>query len=139
MPTSADGDLHAVTFRTWLPALGMAVGILAALPHFVTPRLETTNRVEIADHVIPGIVVIAVSLSALTVWRRAEDATWPMFISGLAVLLAGLWMALTHLPLIAQASRHEAPWGAALYHSASAASALTFGLVWVSLYWRAAA
>jgi hypothetical protein len=125
----------ASAFRTWLPIVGVPVGVWAALPHFLSPPLATTDRVEIADHVIPGLVVIAISTLALVMWRKAGRPEWPMFAGGLAVLLAGLWMAATHLGLVAQATCDEAPWAAAIYHGASAVTVLLFGLGWVWSYW----
>jgi hypothetical protein len=76
-----------------------------------------------------------VSAAVLGVSRAAPVSGFAMLAAGLVVVLAGLWMAATHVPLVAQAARHDAPWGATIYHSASAALVLTFGLVWTASAW----
>ncbi len=120
----------------WLvPVLGLLVGACATLPVMVGPRLEVAHKVEIADHLIPGVVVLAVSVTALMASRSASGSGTFLFAAGLILTLAGLWMALTHLPLVAQAVRHDAPWGATIYHSASAVLVLAFGLAWTKASW----
>jgi hypothetical protein len=49
-----------------------------------------------------------------------------------------LWMAVTHLPLIAQATREEAPWAGTIYHSASALAMLGFSVIWMAAHWNTA-
>ena len=51
------------------------------------------------------------------------------------MVLAGLWMTATHLPLIVQARNGEAPWGASLYHSIPGFVVLLFGVVWSTGEW----
>jgi hypothetical protein len=97
--------------------------------------LATSDRVEIADHVVPGVVVVVVSIVALVTLARSSDRSTFMFAAGLVVVLAGLWMFATHVPLLAQASRGEVTWGAALYHTGSALTVLVFGMAWVAAHW----
>lgn len=120
-----------------LSASGLLVGACATLPVLVGPHLGVAHRVEIADHLVPGGVVLAVSVSmlGLVVSRSAQMSGVLMFAAGLVVTLAGLWMVLTHLPLLAQAARHDAPWGATIYHTASAVLVLAFGLTWTKMSW----
>jgi len=47
--------------------------------------------------------------------RSQPVAQW-MLPAGLVVTLAGIWMTMTHVPLVAQASRGEAPWAGTLFH-----------------------
>ena len=115
----------------------MAVAVWGALPHFVTPPLDTENLVEIVDHVIPGLVVFAVSLGAILAQRQPGRGGNFLFFGGLTLVLAGLWMVATHLPLLAQATRGEAPWAGTLYHSASALSVFAFSLIWMAANWNA--
>jgi hypothetical protein len=44
--------------------------------------------------------------------RARRDPVFPLFF----MLAGGLWMAGSHLPLIAQARRGDAPWGASAFH-----------------------
>jgi len=70
------------------------------------------------------------------VGRHISGTVW--LSAGLAILLGGLWMTATHLPLVAQAARQEAPWGATIYHSSSALAVLILGLVWTGSSWAGA-
>jgi hypothetical protein len=118
-----------------VPAVGLVVGACAIVPVLVGPKLNVTHDVEIADHLVPGVIVLAVSAAVLVLTRSGAVSGFAMLAAGLVVTLAGLWMAATHLPLVAQAARHDAPWGATIYHSASATLVLGFGLVWTATSW----
>jgi hypothetical protein len=121
-----------------LAALGLVVGICAAVPVLVGPQLNVAHSVEVVDHLIPGLIVFGTSAILLMVMRRAPVPGLALLASGLVIDLAGLWMAATHLPLVAQAARHEAPWGATIYHSAAAVLVLIFGLAWTTASWSEA-
>lgn len=110
--------------------LGMLAGACAALPVLLGPNLNVAHQVEIADHLIPAVVVLAVSAMVLAMNRTAPVSGVVVLASGLVVALAGLWMVATHLPLVAQGARHQAPWAATTYHTGSAVLVLALGLVW---------
>lgn len=114
--------------RPPLALVSLAVGAWAAIPPYVGPALNTDPVVEIVDHVVPAVVVIAVSLAAVAAGARARGTA--MFGAGLVVALAGLWMVATHVPLVAQASRQEAPWGATLWHFVPGVAVVALGAVW---------
>ncbi|MGI8775892.1 MAG: hypothetical protein ACR2LJ_00535 [Acidimicrobiales bacterium] len=118
-----------------LLVFGLLVGVCANLPVLVGPHLGVAHKVEIADHLIPGVVVLAVSVTGLVVSRSGQPSGVVVFAAGLVITLAGLWMVLTHLPLVAQATRHDAPWGATLYHTTSAVLVFAFGLAWTKTSW----
>lgn len=113
------------------------VGIWAALPRFVSPHLNVASSKEVADHVVPALVVIALSVAALVLAQRGGAPPMFMFVAGLVVCLAGLWMVATHVPLVAQAARGEpgATWAATVWHSGAAAAVAVLGIVWVATYW----
>lgn len=115
-----------------LPLAGIAIAVWAVLPPYVGPALATDPTVEIVDHVVPAVVVLAVALATLAAGARAAGT--PLFAGGLVIALAGFWMIATHVPLIAQANRGEAPWGATLWHSIPGLVVLAFGLVWALLF-----
>lgn len=126
--------------RKRLPLVGLAFGVWATLPPFVGPSLAVARRVEIADHFVPGVIVLLVALAALVVCRRPTDpAATPMLLGGLTVAMAGLWMTATHVPLVAQALRDEVAMGSAAYHTAPGVAVLALGLVWAGAYWSDAA
>lgn len=116
-----------------LAGAGLLAGAWALLPPYTGPALNTAARVEFADHVVPGIAVVGISLLSLALARRA-DAGRLLFAAGLAVVLAGFWMVATHLPLVLQATRQQAPWGATVYHSAPGLAVLGLGVVWAVAY-----
>jgi hypothetical protein len=126
--------------RRWLPVAGIVVGIWAALPRFVSPHLNVAESKEVADHVVPALVAIALSVAALVLARRGPVPGMFMFVAGLAISLCGLWMVATHVPLVAQAARAEpgVTWAATVWHSAAAAAVALLGIGWVATYWDAA-
>jgi hypothetical protein len=115
-----------------LAVAGLLVGAWAVLPPYTGPALNTVARVEFADHVVPSIVVVAISTLVL-VGRRARGEPL-LFAAGLGVVLAGFWMTVTHLPLVVQATRGEAPWGATVHHSLPGLAVLVVGTVWALAY-----
>ena len=118
-----------------LPLLGVVVGLWGALPRFVDSGLLTEDRVEVVDHVVPGLVVVVVSLVALVVARRSARPGPVLFLAGLVVTLAGLFMFATHVPLVMQATRGEAPWGGTVFHTSAALAVFGLGLLWAATYW----
>ncbi len=119
--------------------MGLVVGVWAALPRFVSPDLNVADSKEVADHVVPALVVITLSIAAIVLTRGDAVPALFMFVAGLAICLAGLWMVATHVPLVAQALRDEpgVTWSATLWHSSAAAAVAILGLVWVAMYWDA--
>ncbi|MDP9387163.1 MAG: hypothetical protein M3Q48_04360 [Actinomycetota bacterium] len=106
----------------------------ALLPPYTGPELATQTRVEVADHVVPALVVLALSLFALARARRPAPGAFPL-LAGLGVLLAGFWMTATHVPLVAQAARGEVAAGAAAYHSVPGVAVVVLGTVWAWAHW----
>jgi len=118
--------------------VGLVISAWALIPPYSGPKLNTETRVEVADHVVPSLVLIAVSLVILVVSRRkAETTAGFSLVAGFLVSLAGLWMVATHVPLVAQAMRGESgvTWGGALYHFTPSLAVLILGLLWVGAYW----
>lgn len=100
--------------------LAVAAAAAAAAPYVATAvglEVNTRSVVEVVDHVVPGAVVILVGVFA------AVTARLPLPAATLA-LLAGLWMTLTHIPLIADARSGVVGWGPALVHSLPAIAVL---------------
>lgn len=116
-----------------LAGAGLLAGGWALLPPYTGPALNTADSVEFADHVVPGVAVLAISVGGFLLARRGAGASL-LFAAGLAVALAGFWMTATHFPLVLQATRAEAPWGATIYHSLPGLAVLALGLVWAATY-----
>ena len=121
--------------------MGLVIGVLALLPPY-TRDLDTEMRVEVADHVIPGLVVLAVSVAVLVRARRnvLESGMLPL-VAGFVIMLAGLWMTATHIPLVGQARRGEnqVSYLDAGWHTVPGLVVLVLGLLWTAAWWSAAA
>ena len=129
MGATATGTEAAPATRLMLPGAGFLVGAWAIIPPYIGPKLNVTQRVEIADHVVPGVLVLALSVDALVAGSKPRASTF-MFLAGLGVVLAGLWMTATHVPLVPQMLRDEAEVGAVVYHSSPGLAVLALGAAW---------
>ncbi len=85
--------------------------------------IVTRPSVEVVDHVVPGLILLAVGIAAATGRRLRLEAA-------LLAMLAALWMAATHVPLLVQAAQGLVTLEAALFHSLPgiALLALTVGV-----------
>lgn len=98
-------------------------------------HLNVARRLEIADHVLPGIA-IACAVTLLILARRGSTPNaWMAPLALGIVFLGGLWITATHVPLIFQAAdgRPGAPWDASIFHSLWGPP-IAFVSVW--LLWR---
>jgi hypothetical protein len=121
--------------RRTLPVLGLIVGAWSVLPPYTGPSLDTETRVEVADHVVPGVVLIVLSVTLVLLERRRSVSPTSRLVAGFVVVLSGLWMTATHVPLVAQATRGEVSAGATAYHTVPSLVVLALGLTWVSAHW----
>lgn len=119
-----------------LPWVGLAVAVWALLPPYTGPELNTEQRVEVADHVVPAVLMGALALAALVRGRRG--GAFPL-VAGLGIALAGLWMTATHVPLVNQARSGQVTYGAAAWHTTPGLVVLALGAVWAAVHWSAAA
>lgn len=110
-----------------LAAWAIAVPWLAAA---VGLELDVATRLEIADHVIPGLVMLAGA--ALLAIRGSLPGSTVWLGAGAVAFLTGLWITATHVPLIPDALEGVAPWGAALLHLSAGPPILALGL-WMLL------
>lgn len=108
----------------------LVAGLYAIAPGIYLGGVHVKRGTEIIDHVIPGLVVIAMVGVAMLWGVRSVSV---MALAGLGVVIAGLFMALAHVGLFRQAINHQVPWGAAAYHCSTAAFVFLVGLAWA---WR---
>lgn len=113
---------------------GPVIGVWAVVPPYFGPKLNVTGRVEVADHVVPGIVVLVATLVTVMGLRRAQGSVVAS-VSGLVVLLAGIWMVATHVALVRQAVHHVAPSGAVAFHAVPGLAVVALGLLWSVMAW----
>ena len=121
-----------------MPIAGLFVAVWASLPKWSGPKLNVQASTEVADHVIPAVLVLVCSVVAIAAGRRAKGPGGTRFLAGMGVLLAGLWMMATHLPLVAEANRGDAPWVATIYHTSAALAVFGLGLLWATVTWSEA-
>lgn len=101
----------------WVLAVLAAWGI--AVPwaaRAVGLPLDVATRLEVIDHVLPGVVVLV--CCAVLLHPRAggpPGSLRRLAVTGVA-LLAGLWITATHLPLLPEAVDGSSGWGPALLH-----------------------
>mgnify|MGYP000215093656 CR=1 FL=1 len=124
-----------------MPLVGLGVAVWASLPRYSGPKLNVSASTEFANHVIPAILVLLASIVGIMAGRRPQGPGALRLIAGMAVLLAGLWMMATHIPLVAQTLRggpDAASWPATIYHTASALAVFGLGLLWSTVTWAEA-
>ena len=124
-----------------MPLVGLGVAVWASLPQYSGPKLYVEASKEVADHIIPAVLVLLASIVGLLAGRRPQGPGALRRIAGLAVLLAGLWMMATHVPLVAQTMRggdDAASWAATIYHFSSALAVFGLGLLWSTVTWAEA-
>ncbi len=121
-----------------LPYVGFPIAFWASLPQWSGPQLNVEASKEVVDHIVPAVVVVLSSIVGVWASRRPEGPGAFRFMAGLGVLLAGLWMMATHLPLLFQAMGDEAPWPATIYHNSSAFAVFGLGLLWATVTWSEA-
>ena len=132
-PAAAAPDLARI-----LPFVGLGIALWASLPQWSGPKLNVEASKEVADHIVPAIVVVFASLVGIWASRRPQGPGAFRFMAAMAVLLAGLWMMATHLPLVFEAMRDESPWPATIYHTSSALAVFGLGLLWATVTWSEA-
>lgn len=121
-----------------MPVVGVGIALWASLPKYSGPALNTSADAEFASHVLPAVVVLLAAIVGIAAGRRPQGPGALRLIAGMTVLLAGMWMLATHLPLVAQATRGEAPWPGTIYHSSSALAVFGLGLLWATVTWSEA-
>ncbi len=133
MATVAGG--RSGTLRRALPLAGLVVGLWALLPPYTGPAINTETRVEVADHVVPSVLLLGLSIASLVRSRRGPRLSPFPLVAGFGVVLAGLWMTATHVPLVNQARQDQVTVAAAAYHTVPGLVVLALGLVWVVAHW----
>ncbi len=132
------GEGHGPDLPRILAVAGLPVALWATLPQWSGPKLNVPASTEVVDHIIPAVFVVLASVVAIMAGRRPRGPGAMRLMAGMVVLLAGLWMVSTHLPLLAQATRDEAPWSGTIYHTAAALAVFGLGLLWLAATWSEA-
>ena len=130
----------AGALRAGLPWAGLLIGAWAMAAPYVLlgPDLNAEGSREVADHVVPGVLMIGLScVMAVRGRHRPQAGTFPL-LSGFGVLLAGLWMTATHLPLVTDAREGRVSESVAAWHTVPGLVVMVLGAVWAAAYWSTA-
>ena len=120
-PAHVAPDQAAMRLAGALLALGALTIAIPYLGHAIGLSVDVAGRIEVIDHVLPGALVMAAGAGVLVRARRdVMRGRWPTLVGGGISFLAGFWVLATHVPLLADAARGSAGWGAALWHFSTA-------------------
>lgn len=105
------------------PELGLCLlGAWSAIvPYLARPlglEVDVATKVEIVDHVVPGVLVALLG-GWLTFGDRAGSPVSRGALAAGVCALSGFWILATHVPLLADAADGREDWPAALWHSSS--------------------
>ncbi|MGH9071551.1 MAG: hypothetical protein ACRDX8_10410 [Acidimicrobiales bacterium] len=133
--TSPDRPVPGLSARFVVPSL--LIGLYAMAPGIWLGGLVVKRNAEIVDHVVPGLFVLAMVLLAVSWGPERRGAPTVLFGASLGITLAGLWMSATHIGLLVQGVRGQAPGLAVTYHCSTAFLTLVLGFTWVGRHWGA--
>jgi predicted membrane channel-forming protein YqfA (hemolysin III family) len=106
---------------TLLAAIGAWTAVVPFIGNALGFDVNVNTRVEVVDHVVPGVIVVAAALYLRTLAaRRALAGESRALFAGGVSFLAGFWVFATHVPLVRDAAESRLPWDAAIWHSIAA-------------------
>lgn len=118
--------------------MGFLIGFWAIAPPYVVlfGRLEVKNStVELVDHALPGLMVVAASVFGYLQLRADEPSQLLLFTSGATIALGGFWMLSTHVGLLGQTRQGLVPGGAVAWHIVPGVAVTVLGLAWSACFW----
>lgn len=127
------------SLRQGLPYAGLAIGAWAAVAPYalIGPDLNAAAKTEFVDHAVPGALIIVLSAVALVRARSASAGSGGSFplLAAFGVLLAGLWMTATHLPLVKEAQDDLVATDVTAWHTIPGLVVMVLGGVWAASSW----
>ena len=127
--------VERVSLRTRRPAVLAATALWAiAVPWAAAAsgfELGVSTRLEVIDHVIPGLLALAGAAVLAGRSGRSPEAVAGVVAAAVA-LLAGVWITTTHVSLLGDAGDGAVSWGAALLHCSAGPPVALLGL-WLLL------
>lgn len=118
-PASRPAEVRGTAVLALLGAWTIVVPYLAVPLGF---EVKVSSLVEVVDHVVPGVLVVAAGLYLTMLARRRSLAgASSALLAGGVCFLAGFWVLSTHVPLLADAARSaNVSWAAAIWHFSTA-------------------
>ena len=106
----------AATWAIAVPWLASAAGL----------DLDVSTRLEVIDHVLPGILALVCAASLTRSAGRSSRELLDLAAAAVA-FLAGLWITTTHGSLLGDAGSEAVPWGAAVLHLSAGPPVIALG------------
>src|SRR5688500_12995647 len=129
--------------RQALPYAGLVIGVWASIAPYALlgPDLNASAKNEFVDHVVPGALILILSVVTLVRARSASAPAGGSFplLAGFGILLAGLWMTATHLPLVKDAQNDLVATDVTAWHTIAGLVVMVLGGIWAASAWSAAA
>lgn len=129
--------------RQALPYAGLVVGVWASIAPYALlgPDLNASAKNEFVDHVVPGALIVILSVVTLVRARSASTPAGGSFplLAGFGILLAGLWMTATHLPLVKDAQNDLVATDVTAWHTIPGLVVMVLGGIWAATAWSDAA
>jgi hypothetical protein len=114
----------------------MALAAIAAwsiLPPYLGPvlgfELDVPARIEVIDHVVPGVSAVIAALIALSYARRGQTDGVAMLAALGVCVLAGLFQTVSHLTLVLDAGGPLQPVDSVVWHATPGPLLLALALV----------
>ncbi len=105
-----------------VPYVGRAVGL----------RLDVASKLEVVDHIVPGVLVVAIAGLLTAGARRGRPGGATTLLGGGVCFLAGFWVLATHVPLLVDAAHADEGWPTALWHASTGLPIVVISL-WIVL------
>ena len=102
-----------------LALLGLWSAVVPFLATALGLDLEVSTSVEIVDHVLPGLAVTPCAAGGLAETRLGLRPATTTFTLPAICILAGVWITVSHAPLLVDAAEGTEPWGTSILHLVS--------------------
>lgn len=111
----------------------VAVALWSIVPPYLGPaiglELDVSSKVEVIDHVIPGVSAAIAACIALSYARRGQTESVALLAALGVGVLAGLFQSVSHLTLVLDAGAPQAPVDSVLLHATPGPVLLVLSLV----------
>ena len=111
----------------------VAVALWSIVPPYLGPvlgfELDVSSKVEVIDHVVPGVSAAIAACIALSYARRGQTDGVAMLAALGVCVLAGLFQSVSHLTLVLNAGGPQQPVDSVVWHATPGPVLLVLSLV----------
>ena len=109
------------------------LALWSIVPPYLGPllglELDVSAKLEVVDHVVPGVLAAVAACIALSYVRRGQTDSLPVLAALGVCVLAALFQSVTHLPLVLDAGGPQQPIDSVVLHSTPGPALLALSLV----------